>query len=143
MAANPNHWRELLEPGNEKDLVFQMCDAIRETAFAIHQYHGSGHLEKIYENALGHRMRNMGMRMEAQVPIVVRDEDETPLGEFFADLIADGILIIEVKAARSLAPEHVAQLLGYLRGTNVEHGLLINFGAGKLEIKKVIMNERF
>ncbi|MCK5508498.1 MAG: GxxExxY protein [Desulfobacterales bacterium] len=71
----------------------------------------------------------------------VYDEDSTVLGEYFADLFVESKLIIELKACKALAPEHTAQLLGYLRACHVEHGLLINFGASKLEIKKYVLSE--
>jgi len=64
------------------------------------------------------------------------------LGEYFADLFVEGQLIVELKGCRALADEHIAQLLGYLRACRVEHGLLINFGAPKLEIRKFVLSDR-
>lgn len=122
----------------------QICVFVRETAFAIHKYLRNGHLEKVYENALAHRLRRAGLHVEQQWPLKVFDEDGTPVGDYFADLIVDGFLIIELKASKSIACEHVAQLLGYLRASRKEHGLLINFGANALFIKKfVLSDERF
>jgi GxxExxY protein len=66
----------------------------------------------------------------------VFDEDGTLLGEFLADLFIEDRLIVELKAVRSIADEHIAQLLGYLRAARMAHGLLINFGSPKLEIRK-------
>ncbi len=122
--------------------IFELCDTIRETSFAIHKYLGDGHLERVYENALVHRLRKAGLTVAQQLPIPVYDEDGTSLGEFYADLLVNGRLIVELKACRTLADEHTAQLLGYLRATRVEHGLLINFGARHLQIKKLILNAR-
>ncbi len=116
-----------------------LCDVVRETSFSIHQFHRWGHLEKIYENALAHRLRKKGLKVEQQFPLKVFDEDGTVLGEFFADLLIDDFLVVELKAARSISDEHVAQLLGYLRSSRKEHGLLINFGAPKLYIRKYIL----
>ncbi len=113
-----------------------LCDTVRETAYAIHCYHGYGHLEKVYENALVHRLRKAGLSVVQQHPLEVFDEDGTPIGEFYADLLVAHELIIELKAAKSIAPEHKAQLLGYLRSSRKEHGLLLNFGAPKFQIKK-------
>ncbi len=118
--------------------VNELRDQIRKTSLDIHPYHRSGHLEKIYENALAHRLKAAGLDVKQQYPLVVRDEDGTKLGEYFADLLIEGRLIVELKACRSVADEHVAQLLGYLRSSGMEHGLLINFGAPKLFIKKYI-----
>ena len=64
------------------------------------------------------------------------DEDGTLLGEYYADLLVENVLILEIKAGRALALEHEAQVLGYLRSAKLEHGLLINFGASKFEIRK-------
>jgi len=120
--------------------IMQLCNQIRETAFEIHRYHRNGHLEKIYENALYHRLQKLGLEVRRQHPIKVYDEDGTLLGDYTADLFVEDRLLIEMKAAKTLADEHVAQLLGYLRAFRIEHGLLMNFGAPKFEIKKYILS---
>jgi GxxExxY protein len=76
-----------------------------------------------------------------QHPLNVYDEDGTLLGEFFADLYVESQLLVELKATRAVADEHVAQLLGYLRSARVETGLLINFGAPVLYVKKYLMTD--
>jgi GxxExxY protein len=113
-----------------------LCDRVRQTAYEIHLYLGHGHLEKVYENALTHRLRKVGIDVKQQYPLSVYDEDGTLLGEYFADLLVEDALIIEMKAAKSLALEHEAQMLGYLRSGKLEHGLLMNFGSPKFEIRK-------
>ncbi len=123
-----------------KDPIFQLCDTIRETGFAIHNYHRHGHVEKIYENALVNRLRKRGLRVVQQHPLKVFDEDGTLLGEFYADLFVEDKLIVELKAVRAILDEHVAQLLGYLRSARCEHGLLINFGAPKFAIRKYALS---
>ena len=120
--------------------VNELCDVVRETSFAIHKYHRNGHLEKIYENAVVNRLRNVGLQVEQQHPLTVYDEDATVLGEYFADLYVEGCLIIELKAVKSVAQEHIAQLLGYLRSARIETGLLINFGSTRLHVKKYLMS---
>jgi len=115
--------------------IKELCDIARESAYAIHLYHGHGHMEKVYENALVHRLRKVGLSVEQQHPLKVYDEDGTLLGEYFADLLVEGCLIIELKACRTIADEHVAQILGYLKSAKIEHGLLINFGSYRFEIK--------
>jgi len=77
----------------------------------------------------------------AQHPLAVLDEDGTPLGDYFADIFVENRLIVEIKACKALSDEHVAQLLGYLRSSRIEHGLLINFGARKLEIRKYVLSD--
>ncbi|MCA8992322.1 MAG: GxxExxY protein [Planctomycetaceae bacterium] len=121
--------------------INELCDIVRETSFAIHKYLRNGHLEKVYENALVNRLRKLGLKVDQQHPLVVHDEDGTILGEYFTDLFVDGRLIVELKAVRSIADEHVAQLLGYLRSSRVETGLLINFGAAKLYVRKYLMTQ--
>jgi len=118
-----------------------LCDIVRQTAYDIHVYHGHGHLEKIYENALVHRLRKLGFEVQQQYPLHVFDEDGTLLGDFVADLLVEGELVVELKAVRSMAAEHTAQLLGYLKSAQKEHGLLINFGSYKFEIKKYVLNQ--
>jgi GxxExxY protein len=122
--------------------INELCNVVRETAYAIHVYHGHGHLEKVYENALAHRLRKMGLNVQQQPPIQVLDEDGTVLGDYNADLLIEHRLIVELKAARALADEHVAQLLGYLKSTRIEHGLLMNFGSYKFQIKKYIRTDQ-
>ena len=121
--------------------INELCDIVRKTSLDIHQYHRSGHLEKVYENALAHRLRKLGLNVEQQYQLMVYDEDGTELGEYFADLLVEGLLIVELKACKAVSDEHVAQILGYLRSSGIEHGLIINFGAPKLFIKKYILNK--
>ena len=82
-----------------------LSDRIRQTAYDIHVYHGQGHLEKVYENAMGHRLRKEGLRAVQQAPVHVYDEDDTLLGEYFADLMVEDEIIIEIKAYKAIAPE--------------------------------------
>ena len=121
--------------------INQLCDLVRQTAYDIHIYHGHGHLEKVYENALAHRLRKTGLDVKQQFPIKVYDEDSTLIGEYLADLLVEGALIVELKTAKALASEHEAQILGYLKSTRLEHGLLINFGSYKFEIRKFVWTE--
>jgi GxxExxY protein len=125
----------------KSDPINVLCDLVRETSFAIHRYHRHGHLEKIYENALAHRLRQRGVMVEQQHPLRVFDEDGTLLGDYAADLFVEGRLMVELKAVRAIADEHVAQLLGYLRSSRIETGLLINFGSPILHVKKYLMTD--
>ena len=120
--------------------IFTLCNLIRQTSFEIHQYLRAGHRELIYENALAHRLRKKGIAVEQQQKVKVFDEDGTLLGFFKTDLLIEDRLICEIKGVRTLTDDHIAQLLGYLRASRIEHGLLINFGAARLEIKKYILN---
>ncbi len=120
-----------------------LCQQVRQTAYEIHLFHGHGHLEKVYENALVNRLRKAGLPVEQQHPIEVYDEDGTLLGNYIADLLVSGLLLIEIKASKTLAPEHEAQILGYLKATNIEHGILVNFGAYKFQIRKFVWTNTY
>jgi len=113
---------------------------IRETRFSLHQYLRHGHLEKVYENGLAHRLIKIGLKVEQQYSLKVVDEDGTVLGDFIADLYVENCLIVELKACKAIIGDHSAQLLGYLRASRKEHGLLINFGVPKLEVKKYVLS---
>jgi GxxExxY protein len=121
--------------------INELCDVVRETSFSIHCYHRNGHLEKVYENALAHRLRKQGISVKQQHPLTVYDEDGTVLGKYFADLLVEDRLIVELKAVKEVADEHVAQILGYLRSSRLETGLLINFGSPKLHVKKYLLTQ--
>ncbi|MDR2982591.1 MAG: GxxExxY protein [Puniceicoccales bacterium] len=117
--------------------IFSLCDKVREISYAIHVYLGHGYLEKIYENALVHRLRKAGLSVEQQVSIGVSDEDGTHLGDHVVDILVEKSIIIELKSVKSISSEHVAQLIGYLKAMRIEHGLLINFGSYKFEMRKL------
>ncbi|MBR6020951.1 MAG: GxxExxY protein [Kiritimatiellae bacterium] len=114
----------------------KVCDRIRQVAYDLHMYLGVGFLEKVYENALAHRLGKAGMDVQTQVPIQVSDEDGFVIGDYIADLLVDGILV-ELKAVSSLTQAHVAQLLNYLKATGIRHGLLVNFGSEKFQCRKL------
>lgn len=119
--------------------ILKLTDVIRQTSYDIHKYLRNGFTEKIYEKALAHRLRKEGIRAEQQQCVRVFDEDGTLLGLFRTDILIERIVICEIKSCNSLVDAHTAQLLGYLRATGMQHGLLINFGNPKLEIKKYIL----
>ncbi len=120
----------------------ELIDEVRQIAYDIHKYLGNGYLEKVYENCLRHRLEFAGRKVEAQKPLRVFDSDGFLLGEYFADLVVDDALIVELKATKALSNEHLAQILNYLKTTGLEYGLLINFGAYRFEIRSVVLNER-
>ena len=122
----------------EKSDVFKLCDVVRQTAYEIHVFLGPGHVEKVYENALAHRLRKKGIEVFQQHQSKVFDEDGELLGLFYADLFVDNQLIVEIKAVNHVLEEHVAQILGYLCSSNIDHGLLVNFGSQKFQIQKFI-----
>ncbi len=123
------------------DEIKILSDRVRQIAYDIHVYHGHGHLEKVYENALAHRLRKAALTATQQHPIRVYDEDGTLIGDYHADLLVQECLVVELKTAKTLAPEHEAQILGYLKSARMRHGLLINFGSYKFELRKFVWSE--
>lgn len=121
------------------DEAKEFCSRVRQIAYNIHAYHGHGHLEKVYENTLAHRLTKAGIRVSQQQLMIVYDEDGTMIGEHFADLLVEGWLIIELKTVKTIAPEHAAQIIGYLKSSRLRHGLLINFGSYDFQIKKYVL----
>lgn len=126
--------------GMNKDREFELTDIVRETGYAIHQYLGPGHPEEIYENALAHRLRKAGLDVEQQLPLHIFDEDETLIGECYADLLVDDCLIVGLKVASEIADAHIAQMLGLLRASDIGHGVVVNFGASKFGIRKLAIS---
>lgn len=102
---------------------------------------GFGFLEKVYENALFLEMTKQGMNCRRQVPITVFYDGEE-VGNYFADIIVDNDIIIELKAAESLCEEHDHQLINYLKATKIEVGFLLNFGLKPEFRRKVFSNDR-
>jgi GxxExxY protein len=102
---------------------------------------GYGFLEKVYENALALTLRQMGLKAEQQARIQVYFANEI-IGEYFADILVEDRVIVELKAAQSLNLEHEAQLLNYLRATPYEVGLLLNFGPKPEFRRKAFDNDR-
>jgi GxxExxY protein len=98
---------------------------------------GIGFVEKVYENALAHVLRKSGMLVAQQYPIKVH-YDGIVVGEFFADLLVEERVLVELKAVSMLNNDHVAQALNYLRATGLEVCLLVNFGRPKAEVKRLI-----
>jgi len=121
--------------------INRLADTVRQTCFEIHRFLKHGHLEKVYENAVTHRLRKLGLTVYQQFPLTVHDEDGTVLGDYFADLFVENSLVVEIKACKSIVDEHLAQLLGYLRSSGIEHGLLINFGASIFQIRKLVLKK--
>ena len=100
------------------DEVKRLADCVRDCSFHLHSFLKWGHLEKVYENGLAHRLEKAGVAVERQFRIPVLDLDGTVLGDYIADLIVQREMILEI-----------TQVPGYLRATGIRHGMLVNFGA--------------
>ena len=100
---------------------------------------GSGFLEKVYENSLAHDLKKAGLSVSRQQPINVI-YDGILVGDYFADLVVENEIIVELKAVRNIEDSHLAQCLNYLKATEKRLGLLINFGNPRVQIKRVVNN---
>ena len=98
---------------------------------------GFGFLESVYEKCLLIELRKAGLNVEAQKPITVHYENQV-VGEFVADLVVEGEVIVELKSVRRLVEAHEVQLVDYLVATGKDVGLLLNFGEGKVEVKRKV-----
>ena len=118
-----------------------ITDDILKAFYHTYNTLGYGFLEKVYENSLSHILRQMNHAVKQQYPITVYF-DGIVVGEYFADVLVDDKVIVELKASEAIAKEHEAQLLNYLRATDIEVGLLLNFGKKPEFRRKVYSNER-
>ncbi len=114
----------------------ELTDRILKAFHTVYHAQGYGFLEKVYENSMAIELRKARMTVQQQFPISVYYDGQI-VGEYYADLIVDGLVIVEIKAVRRLLPEHEAQLLNYLKATPYEVGLLLNFGP-KPEIRRKV-----
>jgi GxxExxY protein len=118
-----------------------LTEGIIKAFYKVYNTLGYGFLEKVYENSLIIELKKAGIAAIAQAPIKAL-YDGNVVGEYFADILVDNKVLVEVKAARALAPDHEAQLLNYLKATDIEVGLLLNFGAQPEVKRKVLDNYR-
>ncbi|HEX8577883.1 MAG TPA: GxxExxY protein [Flavobacterium sp.] len=119
----------------------ELTGAILKLFYVVYNELGYGFLERVYQNAMYYELKANGYKVEAQKRIVVHYKNIV-VGEYFADLIVDDCVILELKAVESLSKEHHYQLINYLRGTDCEVGLLLNFGKKPEFTRKVYENYR-
>ena len=115
--------------------AYDLCGKVIGLAMKVHSALGPGFLESVYQNGLIWELRKGGFKAEAERPISVQYDGQI-VGAFTADLLVNDSLIIELKSSQSLAKAHEVQLVNYLVATGLEEGLLVNFGAERLEFKK-------
>ncbi len=115
----------------------ELSDKVLKAFYKVYNTLGYGFLEKVYEQSMMIELRKMGIMCERQKPIKVYYDDNL-VGEYFADLIVENDIIIELKAAEKICPEHVAQLVNYLKATEIEVGLLLNFGKEPKHARRVL-----
>jgi GxxExxY protein len=113
----------------------ELTDKALGACFEVAHELGAGFLESVYEKALMVALRQKELHVEAQVPLKVTFRGVI-VGEFFADILVENKLLIELKSVSALRPEHQAQVINYLKATNIEVGLLVNFGNPRLDYRR-------
>ncbi len=118
-----------------------LTDQIIKTFYDVYNELGYGFLEKVYQNSLYIELKNRGFQVKAQKQIKVYYKN-VAVGEYYADLIVNNLIILELKATEFMVKEFEFQLINYLRATEIEVGLLLNFGVKPEFKRKVFTNER-
>lgn len=115
--------------------IDELVQLVIGAAFKVYNTLGFGFLESVYEKALAIELRKLGIPFQRQTPVQVWYDGEI-VGDFDADMLVDGRLMVELKSTRTLAVAHEVQLVNYLTATRIDDGLLLNFGPEKVEIKR-------
>ena len=115
----------------------ELTEKIIGCVYAVYNQMGFGFLESVYEKCLLIELKKTGLKVEAQSPISVFYDDEL-VGEFFADVIVEDTIILELKSVRRVVQAHEVQLVNYLTATRKEVGLILNFGPEKVEVKRKV-----
>ncbi|HCT86506.1 MAG: GxxExxY protein [Bacteroidetes bacterium GWE2_42_24] len=118
-----------------------LTESVIKWFYKVYNTLGYGFLEKVYHNALVHELQKQGFECKSQYAIRVV-YDNLVVGEYFADILVNDVLILELKAAEVLCEEHEFQLINYLKATNLEIGLLLNFGKKPEVRRKIFTNDR-
>ena len=121
----------------ERTELNKLTEKVIGCAYIVSNILGCGFLEKIYENAMAIELRKAGLKVEQQAPIKVL-YGGVVVGEYFADLLIEGRVIVELKAVRGMDAAHEAQCLNYLKATALKVALLINFGEPKVKVKRFV-----
>ena len=124
----------------ENYLHTDITGKILKAFFKVYNTLGYGFLEKVYENAMLIELRKMGLKYSNQLPIKVFYENEK-VGDYYSDILVEDKVIVELKAIEALAPEHETILVNYLKGTEIEVGLLLNFGPKPQYKRRVLTKE--
>ncbi len=132
MSTDKNYSESLLH----KDITEEIISAY----YYVYNELGYGFLEKVYENAMLIELKSRGFKVESQKIVKVHFKDSI-VGEYFADIIVEDKIILELKSCEALVPEHEVQLFNYLKATNIEVGLLFNFGKRAAFKRKVFTND--
>jgi len=123
----------------ERKRLNEITEKIIGCAYMVSNVLGVGFLEKVYENALVFELKRLNLKVEQQKPVKVLYKNVI-VGDYYADLVVENLVIVELKATKRIEDIHLAQCLNYLKATGLSLGLIINFGKPKVEIKRVVRN---
>ena len=126
---------------NSKYLHSELSDKIISCFYKVYNNLGYGFLEKVYQKSLEIELKKNGLNIEVQHPIKVY-YDKTIVGEYFADILVESKIIIEIKAVDTLVKENEQQLINYLKSTDIELGLLLNFGRNPEMKRRIFTNDK-
>lgn len=126
-----------MDADERRSLSDALTEAVIGAAYDVANALGSGFLERVYENALVHELRKRGISVEQQKAIQVI-YDGVVVGEYVADLVVESQVIVELKAVKQLDNIHQAQCMNYLKATGLSVALLVNFGAPRVEVKRIV-----
>ena len=113
----------------------ELTHKVLSICFEVSNELGCGFLESVYQKALLIALADAGLTAEPNFPLTVHFRDR-PVGKFYADLVVEDVILVELKAVKALVPEHLAQVMNYLKATGMDVGLLVNFGNPKLEYRR-------
>ncbi len=121
--------------------VDELTEQVIGAAYAVSNVLGTGFLEKVYDNALAHELRKLKLSIVQQAPIEAI-YDGVVVGQYYADILVEDTVVIELKYANPLNDSHVAQCLNYLRATDKTIALLLNFATSRVQVKRVVLNHK-
>ena len=124
---------------NEEE-VLRLCDIIRQIGYNAHAYLKSGYLKHIYVASMYNRLRKAGLMVEPKAAIRVFDEDDTLLGDYVVDLLVAKEILVQIICKEHILDKDKAIMLGYIKAAKMRHGLVINFGAPRYEISKLVQS---
>ena len=123
----------------KNELLNKISEKIIGAAYKVSNVLGVGFLEKVYENALVYELKRLSLKVEQQKPIKVFYEGVV-VGDYYADLVVEELVIVELKATKRIGDIYLAQCLNYLKATELKLGLILNFGTPRVEVKRVVHN---
>ena len=130
-------WETLTNLSDQQMMLNSLSETLIGLSYKVYNQLGRGYLEKVYKNALAHELTKVGITLQQQPFLIVR-YDGIVVGEFQPDLIIDNKLLVEIKAVFEITKNHEAQCFNYLKASSLKLGLLINFGATSVQVRRKV-----